>query len=745
MNACIGDDEFEAAFKSAPYPAMMLDTNMTVLYCNSAYEKLAHVPRSAMSGRYIFDIFPGSHDTQASAVRNSFEYVLSTGEPHIIPSLQYATTVPGDQGLQERHWTITNSPMRRQDGTLFGILHCPSDITELTKLRQAGDVVQSTEIKSDNRERIDHWTRSVQDLLRFEKERLRKLFQQTPSFICVLQGPNHIFELANDAYYQLVGHRDIIGRSVADVMPEVVAQGFLDKLDTVYTTGEPFIGRAMPIALQRVADGPLEQSYIDLIYQPILDDDGAVTGIFTQGNDVTEAYTLSREMSHQAAHDFLTGLYNRREFSRRTQEAGRPGSHALLYMDIDHLKIVNDRCGHAAGDALLVQVAAALAAECDHDDDLLARLGGDEFALVRRNCSRDKAVFLAERLCDAVKGINFLWQGRRYGITLSIGVVTFGEDERLSFEPALGLADSACFLAKEKGRNRVQVSLASDEDVRQQQRDMDNVTRLKDAMRDDRVILYSQQIIGLQSGCDEPRAFHEVLARLRDPDGVIVSPAGFIPAAERFGMIEELDRHIVCKVFAHLEACSADEREGVCYFVNLSGLTLSAPGFVGFIESTLTACPSVRAEQICFEVTETAALANVRRTAAAMRSLTSMGFRFALDDFGSGMASFSYLSQLPVHFVKIDGEFVKGILDEPAGGIIVEAVAKVAHAMGMQTIAESVEFDRLIPPLEAMGITYAQGYALHRPAPIGECFVDMAGSDPGHAAGRARKTLPRAA
>jgi diguanylate cyclase (GGDEF)-like protein len=718
MEAASIEENFRIFFDTAPSPALILDCDLTIVTCNAAYEKVAHVTRAAMVGRPVFEVFPGSIDRETKILRDSYYRVLNDRKPHHIVHMQYATAVPNNPGLQERHWTVSNMPLLLADGTLFGILHCPADITELTQLRHANQSVRDTALDHDAQESIQRWTRNVQNILHSEKERLRQLFQRAPSFICVLRGPYHVFELANDAYYQLVGHREIINHRVSDVLPEVISQGFLEKLDNVFATGTPFIGRAMLIELQRIAGGELEQRYIDLIYQPVFDGDGSVTGIFTQGNDVTEAYTLAQEVTYQAAHDSLTGLCNRREFSRQTQNAGKPGTHALLYMDIDHLKIVNDRCGHAAGDSLLIKIAAALQSQCDHEHDLLARLGGDEFALVRRDCSQEAAIALANRLCKSVKDIIFIEQGNRYSVTLSVGIVNFGEPEQLTFEAALGLADAACFLAKEKGRNRVQVSLASDEEVRQQHQAMDNVTRLKEAMRQDRVILYVQRIVGLQPDGDPGPVFYEVLARLRDLSGAIIAPSGFIPAAERFGIVEELDRHIVCKTFAHLQAQSPERRDGTCYFINLSGITLSAPGFLIFIEKTLSAYPSVCSSQICFEVTETAALSNVYRTAEAMRQLITMGFKFALDDFGSGMASFAYLSQLPVQFVKIDGEFVKAILSQPAGGIIVEAVAKVARTMDISTIAESVEFAELIPKLKSIGIDYAQGYALHQPEPI---------------------------
>lgn len=546
---------------------------------------------------------------------------------------------------------------------------------------------------------------------------LNRLFEQAPGFLCLMRGPEHRFELANKAYLQLVGHKEIIGRRVVDVMPELVSQGILDKLDAVYKTGVPFNGRAVPVQLKRMSESQTEQCYLDFIYQPIRDDAGNVTGILTQGNDVTEAFLLAQDVTYQAAHDSLTGLYNRREFGRQMQAGSEPGSHALFYMDLDQFKIVNDCCGHGAGDMLLINVASALQAEC-RDDDLLARLGGDEFALVRRDCGSEEATKLANDLREAVKEIVFDWKGQRYTVTLSVGVVIFGDDESLNIGTALGLADAACFLAKEKGRNRVQMSRAIDGEVTFQRLEMNNATRLADAMREGRILLYKQEIVGLQCDQAEQQRFFEVLARLRENDGTIISPAGFIPAAERFGMIEELDRHIVCKTFAHVDEHAPREQLQICYFINLSSITLSSPDFPRFIETALTAYPAVRTSQICFEVTETAAMSNVNRTAEAMRELVAKGFRFALDDFGSGMASFAYLSHLPVQFVKIDGEFVRAIIKRPADGVIVEAVAKVAQAMNIQTIAESVEYDELLPLLKSLGIDYGQGYTIHRPEPI---------------------------
>jgi PAS domain-containing protein len=281
MEAASIEENFRIFFDTAPSPALILDCDLTIVTCNAAYEKVAHVTRAAMVGRPVFEVFPGSIDRETKILRDSYYRVLNDRKPHHIVHMQYATAVPNNPGLQERHWTVSNMPLLLADGTLFGILHCPADITELTQLRHANQSVRDTALDHDAQESIQRWTRNVQNILHSEKERLRQLFQRAPSFICVLRGPYHVFELANDAYYQLVGHREIINHRVSDVLPEVISQGFLEKLDNVFATGTPFIGRAMLIELQRIAGGELEQRYIDLIYQPVFDGDGSVTGIFT--------------------------------------------------------------------------------------------------------------------------------------------------------------------------------------------------------------------------------------------------------------------------------------------------------------------------------------------------------------------------------------------------------------------------------------------------------------------------------
>ncbi|MCB5203821.1 EAL domain-containing protein [Neorhizobium sp. T786] len=694
--------DFKAAFLAIPLPAALCDHDLNIQACNPAFARALKKKEDEITGRPLLEAVD---QEDRDAISASFQAIVAKKE---LPSIGVESgQEPNQIGLGVRKNTFINIPIFAPRGTLEAVLHCRADDEETSWIHRTDELYQGGGYE-------------VQHALDAERDRIRQLFKQAPGFICLLRGPQHIYELANDAYHQLIGHREIIGHPLPEVLPEVIPQGFLDKLNRVYTTGEPFIGRAIPIQLQRLAEGELEQRFIDLIYQPMRDPSGTISGIFVQGHDVTEAHELAREVTFQAAHDPLTSLLNRREFARKMGEIDGQASHALVYADLDHFKIVNDRCGHTAGDALLTQVAQVLREQCS-DGDLLARLGGDEFALVRCDSTLDKAVELADRMREGIKGINFVWQGKPHSITLSAGVAVFGGNEGLPFDVALGLADAACFLAKEKGRDRVKVSSVTDDEVRQQQTDMDGVTRLKEALREDRIILYGQRIVALQPYEDQ-RSFLEVLARIVDHDGTIIGPGAFIPAAERFGLIQEVDYHIVTKAFMHLLQLSVDERARKLLFINLSGITLSAPDFSVFIAQLMQSFPGVSPSQICFEVTETAAISNISRTAEAMRRLIDKGFSFALDDFGSGMASFSYLNHLPVQFVKIDGEFVKAIRSQPAGPVIVEAVVKVARAMNMQTIAESVEYEELLPHLRELGLDYGQGYALHCPETLDQAM-----------------------
>lgn len=700
-------------FRVSPIPSAILDRSLTIVACNDAYEKVCGKRRDEIVGRPFFVIFSAQGADQRAIVKASCDYVWEHRRPHHIPLLDYH--IDNDR----RFWSVINTPISSADGRDHYLLIQPTNITELTRYRDSlNPLAPAALLESDKiaAEQASHRS-EVQQILSAEGGRLEQLFQSAPGFICILRGPRHVYEMANDAHRQLVGDREVIGQEIAVALPEIIPQGFLEKLDKVYRTGIPFIGRAVPIDLQRTADAELEQVYVDLMYQPIHDATGRIAGIFVQGHDVTDAYRLSRKVAYQTVHDPLTGLANRRlldDVSRQVEDD--QGYHVLLYLDIDHFKIVNDRCGHSAGDELLIQIAEILT-RAVRSEDLLARVGGDEFALLLNNCSELVALEVAKHLRNDVQELIFMWNSRRYGVSISIGLVVFGTHTNLSFSDALSLADSACFLAKEKGRNRIQVGKLDDEEIRRQQNDMDWASRIKEAIAEDHIVLWGQKIVPIAKSDDA--LYLEVLARLLDADADPIPPGAFIPAAERFGMVEQLDYHIVNKIFAVLASLPVTHRD-VLLFVNLSGATLSSPEFAETITGLAKQYPMVSPHQICFEVTETSAITDLGRTSAAMTSLVSKGFTFALDDFGSGMSSFSYLEQLPVTYVKIDGEFIRTMESHIAGSAIVEAVTKVAGAMNIVTIAEYVERVEQIPLLRSLGVEWGQGFGLHKPQPIHE-------------------------
>lgn len=703
--------DFRAIFDALPASSAVLNASLTFQACNAAYEVISGRERAALIGRNIFDVFPAFSNKQARQLRASFKRVLRTKRPHHIAELRYDIRASEHSRYEERVWSISNVPVISPAGDVTTILHYILDITHLSITSSSVGVSKTAPTSIGDEVQI---VRGAQTILAIERARLHNLFRQAPGFICVLDGPEYIFDMANDAYYQLVNHREIIGRKLAEVLPEVVSQGYLERLNSVYQSGQPYIGRALSLEIHPVAGGPPQQKYIDLVYQPIFDDDQNIIAIFVQGNDVTDAHNLSREVAFQADHDPLTGLLNRRGFSNAMEKIGDAELNALLYMDIDHFKIVNDRCGHMAGDLLLKAVAATIESIAG-DDALLGRLGGDEFGLIIPQCSAETAIETANRIRRAVKSLRFTWKEKIHSVSMSFGVATFSDFTNTSLDSAMELADAACFLAKEDGRNRVKFAHTADDDVNAQLRDMDNVARLKDAIRNDQIVLFGQEIISLEGIEDSRTRFFEVLARLCTDDGTLIPPTGFIPAAERFGTIEELDRHIVVKVFAHLNELEENIRASVCYFTNLSAITLANRSFPKFISALKSKYTNVAPSRICFEVTETAAISDVKRTAESMATLQEEGFSFALDDFGSGMATFAYLRHLPVRFVKIDGEFIKGMADDQASRIIVESVAKLASSLGMQTIAESVESSDLLADLRSVGVHFGQGFGLHKP------------------------------
>jgi diguanylate cyclase (GGDEF)-like protein len=428
----------------------------------------------------------------------------------------------------------------------------------------------------------------------------------------------------------------------------------------------------------------------------------------------------AREELRQARHDALTGLITRREFERRMETAlakaqRDPKPYCLLYLDLDHFKVVNDTCGHAAGDELLRQITGLLRAAI-RTRDSVARLGGDEFAILLEDCPGDAAERIAQDLLQSIQAFSFSSSDKVFKIGASIGLVGFsGGDVRLL--ELMRAADDACYVAKKKGRNRIHIYQPADREVAARQGELDWVGRLRNALEDNRFCLYAQDMISVGAPFHSGRR-QELLLRMIDEEEQIVEPMAFIPVAERYNLMPAVDRLVIATAFAQCARIAVQEGNigPHRWAINLSGASLSEDGFLEFVRDQfeMTGMPH---PAICFEITETAAIANFDKAAHLIRELKQLGCGFSLDDFGSGMSSFGYLKHLPVDHLKIDGTFVRNINADPIDRAMVEAINKVGHVMGITTIAECVELPETLAILRDIGVDYAQGFAIARPQP----------------------------
>jgi diguanylate cyclase (GGDEF)-like protein/PAS domain S-box-containing protein len=452
---------------------------------------------------------------------------------------------------------------------------------------------------------------------------------------------------------------------------------------------------------------------------PIFDVDGGLVGAVLVITDVSQLHLLQKRMAHLATHDPLTGLINRREFEVRLQEAITKAStshrqYALCYLDLDEFKVVNDTCGHSVGDELLQQLTSVLAAVIP-DGDTLARLGGDEFGILLANCDPDEAAEHARTVIDAVRQYRFQWQDRVFEIAASVGIVpVVGGHGNLS--ELLSAADSACYVAKGRGRNEIHISRKDDSAVTIRHTEMQWIERINRALEEDRFRLFKQPIRPLQN-LNGPE-FNELLLRLVDIHGSIVAPSQFITAAERYRMMPVIDLWVVGAALNTIGSLGeAGQDSSAAFTINLSGQSFGNEELKKLILGELDRL-QIPPRRVMFEVTETAAISNLSLALEFMQSLRDRGCRFILDDFGSGISSFRYLKSLDVEFLKIDGELVREIAGDPIQREMVAAIHRIGESMGIQTIGEWVENSEIERALTDIGVDYAQGYGVGRPVPF---------------------------
>jgi diguanylate cyclase (GGDEF)-like protein/PAS domain S-box-containing protein len=461
------------------------------------------------------------------------------------------------------------------------------------------------------------------------------------------------------------------------------------------------------------------EMWIRISGKPFFDLNDKFSGYRGCGNDITQSYRMSEQLTYQATHDTLTDLTNRAEFEARLDRVikhskKQHSNHALCYIDLDQFKVVNDTCGHAAGDELLRQVSNILEAKV-RQRDTVARLGGDEFGLLLEHCSLEQGIQVAESARKAIDSYRFGWGGNSFKLGASMGLIPIDQFSG-SVDSVMREADATCYEAKDAGRNRIHIYKVDSPKLAQRHEEMQQIVDINRAFDDQRFVLYHQTIYNLQKSNDDQPMFSEVLVRMLDSENNLVLPGVFLPAAERYNLITRLDIWVVTAALEWLQKEVSSGFDIYCT-VNLSGSSIADKNFLRSVLERLDSS-DVEPRRICFEITETAAIANLTRATQFIDQLKERGCSFALDDFGSGFSSFAYLKTLPVDYLKIDGFFVRDMLKDRIDLEMVKSINDIGHVMGKKTIAEFVEDQKTFELLREMGVDYAQGYAISKPIPV---------------------------
>jgi diguanylate cyclase (GGDEF)-like protein/PAS domain S-box-containing protein len=707
------------------------------------------------TGRAITDLTIPSEETHdLSNEHRNFLTALQARSCLIMPILQDCQQV-----LKLGGWAASAIQDRSQQAQLWGLLvvqHCSAprqwQVAQMQVLEQLsilvaiairqGDLYSVAQAELIKRQRADA-----------EKRRLKQVLQQRQQSQPALQHTLQQ-EIAQRHHLEAVlAHEQSLAQvtlqAVRDAVITVDLDGEIQTLNPVaerltgWSTAEAQSHPLMTVfqvvdeASRQPLTSPLDwpdateyrlglllnqsgsEHLIDIVAMPIQNQDGQPLGTVVVFNDVTQSRQLEQNLSWHATHDSLTQIMNRRTFEQKLLETlsiarGTDQQSVLCCINLDQFKIINETCGHVAGDQLLRQVTDLLKQRI-RSTDILARLSGDEFGLLLHQCSLEQATQMANELRERLQETPFKWQGQRFNVSASIGLVSIDAD--LQDAPmALSAADAACFVAKQKGRNNLHIYHSTDQELLQQRNERQWVARIHKALEEDRFCLYSQPIRPLITA--HPDIHCEVLLRLVESDGELVLPMNFIPAAERYDLMPMIDRWVIETFCRHYPAHQSTSKSLRClYNINLSGTSLNSHQFLTFLQEQL-AQYQIPPATICFEITETAAISDLDQAAQFTQSLRQLGCSFALDDFGRGMSSLAYLKNLPVDYLKIDGGFIKQLVSSHTDAAIVDCFNHLSHELGIATIAECVENDITLKKLKSMGVDYVQGFGIAKPLPL---------------------------
>ena len=566
--------------------------------------------------------------------------------------------------------------------------------------------------------------------LRREKDRLHVTLQSIADAVITTDNSGRV-TFMNPAAEKLTGWPAEIGvlkpiGSIVEFVSEFGAASIAELLKGGQSPqeGQGDIGQAEMVSRSG------EKHIVEHSVAPLRDRGDRVIGGVITIHDVTERFKLMRQLSHQAIHDPLTQLVNRTGFELRLKKTLQAAAddpslhHAICYMDLDQFKIVNDTCGHSAGDELLRQIGAHLKKHV-RTGDTLARLGGDEFGLILERCPLDKALEITEKIRCSIEAFRFSWEGKSFSIGVSIGLAPFDGSPGYTVADMLSAVDQACYIAKSKGRNRIHTYQPGDNESSQWHKEMQWVPHIHQAMDEQRFVLLAQPIVPVEKN-EESGMHYEILLRMKSANGDLISPGSFLPAAERYDLMGMLDRWVVGQAIDMLAFAWSGNREleNATFGINISGAVLTDNSLLDLVKQAL-AHHKLPPGLLCFEITETVAIANFAHASKFVTELKKIGCQFALDDFGSGFASFSYLKTLPVDYLKIDGSFVRHLGENEIDHAMVDIINQLGHVMGLKTIAEFVENEEILKCLGELGVDYAQGYHIGRPVLLDEvCNLD---------------------
>ncbi len=565
--------------------------------------------------------------------------------------------------------------------------------------------------------------RQIEEKLRSEKDFISTTLNSITNPVIVIDSKDRI-KLVNPSAEKLFGdtEEDLLDTSIHEVLIL-----YLNRQTTHIVDLNQLLSRKQSVSSMFFFDPDRNIIELEFSASPMIDMEAEDVGFVIILKDVSEYRKLRRKLSYEGSHDQLTGFLNRTAFEQRfenlvTEENNSISQHVLAYLDVDQFRVVNDTCGNAAGDQLLKQVGNIIKSHV-RKSDVLSRLSGDEFGIIMPFFKMERALQTIQKIIIEIQHSAFVWNEKDYEVTASIGVMAFG---RISDEypDYYSKVTTACFLAKQNGGNQYHFIDENDEKVMAQQVSMDWVSGIMKGFNEDRFCLYVQPIVSMDD--DITRNHYEVLIRYRDENDAIIEPGHFLPCAERYNLIERIDRWVVTSVIAWLQENSEKVRE-VLFSINLSGRSIGSQAFHKFLHESLTKS-NVDLNSLCFEITETSVVDNVERSVEFINSIKALGVKFSLDDFGTGLSSFSYLKQFPVDYLKIDGEFVRDISSDDTSYVFVRSMTEVGHCLDMKVIAEFVESDTMFDRLRQANVDFIQGYTVGKPVDI-ETLINIADDD----------------